>query len=144
MVYKYVYMHRCTRDNVIYTRIEGSPFKVLNRNRKKPSCPMTKQVQFLHYEFGTPQDQDQGPNNTAHFCHLVIYVYLQCGPGSVVGIATGLGRDRPGMESRACPDRPWGAPSLLYNGHRVFPGGKERPRRDAEPSPPSRAVVKKG
>jgi len=21
------------------------------------------------------------------------------------------------------PDRPWGPPSLLYNGYRVFPGG---------------------
>ena len=31
-------------------------------------------------------------------------------------------------------------PSLLYNGYRVFPGGKERPGRDADPSPPSRAV----
>jgi len=36
---------------------------------------------------------------------------------------------------RTCPDRPWGPPSLLYNGHRVFPGGKERPKRDADPSP---------
>jgi hypothetical protein len=25
---------------------------------------------------------------------------------------------------RTCPDRPWGPPSLLYNGYRVFPGGK--------------------
>ena len=44
---------------------------------------------------------------------------------------------------RTCPDRPWGPPSLLYNGYRVFPGGKERPERDADPSPPSSAVVKK-
>jgi hypothetical protein len=44
---------------------------------------------------------------------------------------------------RTCPDRPWGPPSLLYNGYRVFPEGKERPRRDADPSPPSSAVVKK-
>jgi len=43
-----------------------------------------------------------------------------------------------------CPDRPWGPPSLLYKGYRVFPGGKERQRRHAEPSPPSSAVVKKG
>jgi len=41
---------------------------------------------------------------------------------------------------RTCPDRPWGPPSLLYNGYRVFPGGKERPGRDADPSPPSSAV----
>ena len=44
---------------------------------------------------------------------------------------------------RTCPDRPWGQPSLLYNGYRVFPGGKEWPRRDADPSPPSSAVVMK-
>ena len=25
---------------------------------------------------------------------------------------------------RIRPDRPWGPPSLLYNGYRVFPGGK--------------------
>ena len=31
-------------------------------------------------------------------------------------------------------------PSFLYNGYRVFPGGKERPGRDADPSPPSSAV----
>jgi hypothetical protein len=41
-----------------------------------------------------------------------------------------------------CPDRPWGPLSLLYNGYRVFPGGKERPGRDADPSPPSSAVGK--
>jgi len=39
-----------------------------------------------------------------------------------------------------CPDRPWGPPFLLYNGYRVFPGGRERPGRDADPSPPSSAV----
>jgi hypothetical protein len=41
---------------------------------------------------------------------------------------------------RTCPDWPWGPPSLLYNGFRIFPGGKERPGRDADPSPPSSAV----
>jgi hypothetical protein len=25
---------------------------------------------------------------------------------------------------RTCPDRPWGPPSFLYHGYRVFPGGK--------------------
>ena len=33
-----------------------------------------------------------------------------------------------------CPDRQWGPPSLLYNGYRVFSGGKDRPGRDADPS----------
>ena len=29
-----------------------------------------------------------------------------------------------GETFRTRPDRPWGPPSLLYNGYRVFPGGK--------------------
>jgi hypothetical protein len=50
--------------------------------------------------------------------------------GSVVGIATRYGLEGPGIESqwgeifRTCPDRLRGPPSLLYNGYRVFPGGK--------------------
>ena len=69
-----------------------------------------------------------------------------CGPGSSVGIATGYGLDGPGIKSRwgeifcTCPDRPWGPPGLLYNGYRVFPGGKERLGCDADPSPPSSSV----
>jgi hypothetical protein len=39
-----------------------------------------------------------------------------------------------------CSDRSWSPPSLLYNGYRVFPGGKERPGRDADPSLPASAV----
>ena len=72
------------------------------------------------------------------------------GRDSSVGIATGYGLDGARIESRlgeifrACPDWPWGPPSLLYNEYRLFPGGKERPGRDADPSPSSSAVVKKG
>ena len=68
-----------------------------------------------------------------------------CGPGSSVGISTGYELDGPGGGEifRTCSDRSWGPPSLLYNGHRVFPGGKERPGRDADPLPPSSAVVEK-
>ena len=60
---------------------------------------------------------------------------------SSVVIATGYGLDDPGIESRwgeifrTCPDRPWGPPSLLFNGYRVFPGVKEQPGRDTDPSP---------
>jgi len=32
--------------------------------------------------------------------------------------------------------------NILYNGYRVFPGGKVRPGRDADPSPSSSAEVK--
>jgi hypothetical protein len=45
---------------------------------------------------------------------------------------------------RICPDWPWGPPSLLYNAYRVFSRGKEQPRHDADPSPPSCAMVKRG
>ena len=56
------------------------------------------------------------------------------------------GLDGTGIESRgarfsARPDRPCGPPSLLYNGYRVFPGGKVRSGRAADHSPPSTAVV---
>ena len=75
----------------------------------------------------------------------IIYIYIY-GPGSSVGIATDYGLDGPGIESRwgeifRRPDRPWGPPSLLYNGYRVFPGGKVRPGRAADHSPPYSAVV---
>ena len=70
-----------------------------------------------------------------------------CGPGTVLGIATGYGVDVPGIESRWGRDIPYlSRPALgptLDNGYRLFPGGKERPGRDADPSPPSSAVVKK-
>jgi hypothetical protein len=46
-----------------------------------------------------------------------------------------------GATYSARPDRPWGQPSLLYNGYRVFPGGKVRPGRAADHSPPSSAEV---
>ena len=41
---------------------------------------------------------------------------------------------------RTSPDRPWEPPSILYNGYLVFPGGKERPGLDNDPSPPYSAV----
>jgi len=71
------------------------------------------------------------------------------GRDSSVGIATRYGLEGPGIESRwgeifrTYPDRLWGPPSLLYNGYRVFPGGKRRPERDADHTPPSSAEVKK-
>jgi hypothetical protein len=75
------------------------------------------------------------PGRKCTYIIYLVYGHTMCrsyppsgGPGSVVGIATGYGLDRPGIESgrgfRACPERPWGPPSLLYNGYRVFPGVK--------------------
>ena len=84
---------------------------------------------------------------------VVIYlaIYHECcrGPGTSVGVTTGYGLDGPGSNPsggeifRTCPDRPWGPPSLRYNGYWVFPGGKERPGRAADLSPHSSAVVRK-
>ena len=59
---------------------------------------------------------------------IFIYLYY-CGPGSSVCITTELQAGRSGIESRwyeifRRPDRPWGPPSLLHNGYRVFPGVK--------------------
>jgi len=74
---------------------------------------------------------------------------FRLGRDSSVGIATDCGLDgpesNPGGDGifRTCRDRTWGPPSLLYNEYRFFPGGKERPGRDADPSPHSSAVVKK-
>jgi hypothetical protein len=60
------------------------------------------------------------------------------GPGSSVGIATGywtvrISNPGGGEIFRTWPDRPWGLTSLLYSGYRVFPGGRKRPGRDADP-----------
>ena len=71
------------------------------------------------------------------------FISLICGPGSSVSIWTDYGLDGPGdripvgLKFSACPD----LPSLLYDGYRVFRGGKVRPGRDADHSPPSSAKV---
>ena len=76
-------------------------------------------------------------------------VIAPCGPGSVVGIATGYGQEGAGIESRWGREFPHlsrralGPTQPLVQRVPVFPGGKERPGRDADPSPPSSAVVKK-
>jgi hypothetical protein len=72
---------------------------------------------------------------------------FKCGSGSSVGTATGYGLDGPGIESRWRRDfrhlsRPVLEPTQPpVNGYRVFPGGRKRPGRDADPSPPSSATV---
>jgi len=64
-----------------------------------------------------------------------------------VGTATGYGLDGPGIEPRwgakfSAPVQtgPWAHPASCTMGTGSFPGGKERPGRDADPSPPSSAV----
>jgi len=82
--------------------------------------------------------------------NLLLDPFRYVGRHSSVGIATGYGAGRTGDRIPVgdeifltCPDRPWGPPSLLCNGYRVFSGGEERLGRAADHSPPSSAVVKK-
>jgi len=80
-----------------------------------------------------------------HFVNVSYTVRMWAGIAqSAYRLATGwtVGGSNPGGGEifRTCPDRPWGPPSLLCNGYRVFPKGKERPERDTDPSPPSSAV----
>jgi hypothetical protein len=70
-----------------------------------------------------------------------------CGPGSSVGIATELRVGRCGDRIpvggeifRTCPARPWGPPSHLYNGYRVFTGGKVKSGRGVTLNPHSLLV----
>ena len=85
----------------------------------------------------------------ASWCLMFLFSFyysLQGGPGSSVGIVTDYGLDGPGSNPggprfSVRPDRPWGPPSLLYNGYRVFPGGKVRPGCAVDHSPPSSAAV---
>ena len=83
-----------------------------------------------------------------------IHTYIEefsaiSGPGRVVGIVTGYWLDGPGIESRWGRDFPHLSRQALgpsqppVNGYRAFPAGKERLGRDADPSPPSSAAVKK-
>ena len=67
--------------------------------------------------------------------------YLYCGQGSIVGIATGYGLDGPGIESRWEWDFPHlsrqalGPTQLPVQWVPGLSRGKERPGRDADPSP---------
>ena len=55
------------------------------------------------------------------------------GPGNSVGTETDYGLDDPGSNP--------GGDEIFHNGYRVSLGGKVRPRRAAEHSPPSSAAV---
>jgi hypothetical protein len=77
-------------------------------------------------------------------CFHWIYAINLCFPWiyaiNIQSLLKGPGRfgDRIPVRERffhTCPDRPWGPPSLLYNGYHVFPGGKEWPGHNADPSP---------
>jgi hypothetical protein len=84
-------------------------------------------------------------NNFSNLEELLILIWLlklwKRGPGSSVSIATGYGLDGPGIESRLGRDFPHLSRSALgptqppVQWVPVFPGGRKRPGRDANPSP---------
>ena len=70
------------------------------------------------------------------------------GRDSSVGIATRYGLDGPGIEYRwrgdisiIRPHRPYGPPSLLYNGYRCLSPGGKRPGLGFDHPPPSSAEI---
>ena len=74
---------------------------------------------------------EYGPSLEITDERLIALWYVIRSRDSSVGIATRYGLDGPGIESRwwarfyaHVQTGPWGSPSLLYNGYRVFPGGK--------------------
>ena len=70
-----------------------------------------------------------------HYCARCFFFLIHTTPTVLATGWTVRGSNPVGGEIFCtCPDRPKGPPSLLYNGYRVFPGGKERPVRDADPS----------
>jgi hypothetical protein len=84
---------------------------------------------------------------TASQTRWFYFTVLVTSRGSSVSAVPGYGLDDQGDRGSIpgrglSPDRLWGPPSLLYNGYwGSFPGGKARPGRDADHSPPSSAEV---
>jgi hypothetical protein len=81
---------------------------------------------------------------------IFFHTWIQCGPDSVVGIATGYGLDGPDIESRWGRDfsapvqtGPGAHPASCTMGTGLF-RGKQRPGRDADPSPLLVSLSRKG
>ena len=115
------------------------------RSMKFHLCQVVGNTKLTFEEFYTLLSQVEAVLNSRPICslsnnpdnipvltpgHFLIGTFLVGSRDSVVSIATCYGLEGPGIESRwgeifrIYPDRLRGPPSLLYNGYRVFPGGK--------------------
>jgi len=77
------------------------------------------------------------------FPQLLIELYgLSVGRNSVVGTGWTVEGSNPRRSEifRTRPERPWGPPSLLYSGYRVFPSGKVAGAWSWPPTPSSAKV----
>ena len=74
-----------------------------------------------------------GIYRAVNFCFPLLIIINVVRLTAAAWIATRYGLDGPGIESRlgeifrTHPDLPWGPPSLLYNGYRIFFPGVKRP-----------------
>ena len=127
--YKRPWIHR--RRNVTI-RKSFTPALIAETRGQELPCPRTicnRQCPWdrLFSEYFCP------PLSTSFKCPKFIIPLAPIaavGRDSSVGIANRYGLDGPGSNPDGGeifltrPDRPWGLPSLLYNGYRVFLGGK--------------------
>jgi len=97
----------------------------------------------LPYKIGRPAEHE------GHLVCVCVCVYTHTWAGIaqlVQRLATGwtVRGSNPdwGVIFRTRPDRPWGLPSLLYNGYRVLPG-VERPGRGVDHHPHLASRLKK-
>jgi hypothetical protein len=96
-------------------------------------------IKFCQWIFVKNQGLKCSPWKCANTKHVLAVLVPRVGTGycssiegrdSAVGITTVYGLDGPGIDSQqgvifpVHPDWPWGQPSLLHNGYRVFAGVK--------------------
>jgi hypothetical protein len=119
--------------HILHSGLPDSPIRW--RCLLRVLCPVRRPVAAL--DFVLLKDKNSGLHdsvvqNSRNSSQLVFWSYLKTGRSrdSSVGIATRYGLEGPGIESwcgdifRTYPYRFRVPPSLLYNGYRVFPGGK--------------------
>jgi hypothetical protein len=162
-----VYFHTTNylRTRIYFKSISCRAGDVMNQHfpreklkvKKFPACYKTRTLIFCSKRADITQILSTSQSRSFH--NLFIYFlklditlcfYINCGPGSVVGIAPGYGLDGPGIESR------WGArfsapvqtgpgenPASCTMDTGSFRGVKSGRDVTLTPHPPSSAVVKK-